>query len=82
MKNSHTAGFQQRKDSIMGFGLVRFGFILDEKQGKQESLNWCKVIMNVADQNALQDWPHNIHKVNFLRGNIIQQWRTAQLSQM
>ena len=51
--------FQQGKDSIMVFGLVWFGFIVDEKWGKQESLNHYGIITNIVDQNALQEQPHN-----------------------
>ena len=29
-------------------------------------LNHYRIITNVADQNALQEQPHNNHKVNFL----------------
>jgi hypothetical protein len=43
-----------------------FGFIFNEKQGKQESLNHYMIITNVADENAIQEQPHNTHKVNFL----------------
>jgi hypothetical protein len=32
------------------FGLVWFGFIFDEKQGKQESLNHYRIISNVVDK--------------------------------
>ena len=62
MRNSHAAVLTRR-----GFNYgVWFGFIVNEKQGKQESLNHFRIISNIADQNALQDQPHNIHKVNFL----------------
>ena len=55
MKNSHTV-VSTRK----GFNYsVWFGFIVDEKRGKQESLNHYRIITNVADQNALQEQPHN-----------------------
>ena len=62
MKNSHAA-VSIRKGLNYG---VWFGFIVNEKRGKQESLNQYRVITNVADQNALQEQPHNIHKVNIL----------------
>ena len=55
--------FQQGKDSIMVFGLV---FIVNEKWDKQKSLNHYRIITKIADQNALQEQPHNNHKVNFL----------------
>jgi hypothetical protein len=56
MKNSHAA-VSTRK----GFNYsVWFGYIVNEKQGKQESLNHYRIITNVADQNALQEEPHNI----------------------
>ena len=62
MKNSHAA-ISTRK----GFNhCVWFGFIVDEKRGKQESLNHYRIITNVADQNALQEQPHNNYKVSFL----------------
>jgi hypothetical protein len=62
MKNSHAA-VSTRKGFNYG---VWFGFIVDEKWGKRESLDHYRVIMNVADQNALQEQPHNTHKVNYL----------------
>ena len=62
MKNSHTA-ISTRKGFNYG---VWFGLIVSEKRGKQESLNHYRIITNVADQNALQEQPHNIHKVNIL----------------
>ena len=62
MKNSHTA-VSTRKGFKYG---VWFGFIVNEKQGKQESLNHHRINTNVADQNALQEQSHNTHKVNFL----------------
>ena len=48
MKNSHTA-VSTRKGFKYG---VWFGFIVNEKQGKQESLNYYRIITNNADQNA------------------------------
>ena len=62
MVNSHTA-VSTRKGFNYGDW---FGFIVNEKQGKQESLNHFRITTNIADQNALQEQPHNIHKVNFL----------------
>ena len=62
MKNSHTA-ISTRKGFNYG---VWFGFIVNEKQGKQESLNHYRIISNVADQNALQELTHNTHTVDFL----------------
>ena len=53
---SHTA-VSRRKGFNYG---VLFDFIVDEKQGKQESLNHFRNITNIADQNALQEQPHNI----------------------
>ena len=41
-------------------------FVVSEKWGKQESLNHYRIFMNVADQEVLQEQPHNIHKVYFL----------------
>ena len=41
-------------------------FVVSEKQGKCKLLNHYRIIMNVADQNALQEWPHIIHKVDFV----------------
>ena len=62
MKNSHTV-VSTRK----GFNYsVWFGFIVDEKRGKQESLNHYRIITNVADQNALQEQLHNPYKVGIL----------------
>jgi hypothetical protein len=40
--------------------------VVNEEQGKQESLNHYRIIMDVANQKALQEWPHNIHKVDYL----------------
>ena len=48
MKNSHAA-VSTRKGFNYG---VWFGFIVNEKQGKQESLNYYRIITNNADQNA------------------------------
>jgi hypothetical protein len=62
MKSSHAA-VTTKKGFKYG---VWFGFIVNEKRGKQESLNHYRIITNVADQNALQEWPHNNHKVNIL----------------
>ena len=31
-----------------------------------ELLNQYRIIMDVADQNAIQERPHNIHKVGFV----------------
>ena len=56
MKNSHVAVSTKK-----GFNYgVWFGFIVNEKRGKQESLNHFRIITNIADQNALQEEPHNI----------------------
>ena len=63
---THTLPFQQEKDSIVVFGLgwvglswVELGWVVvNEKQGKQESLSHYRIIMdmhNVANQKALQD---------------------------
>ena len=41
-------------------------FVVNEKQGKSVSLNHNTIITNVADQNALQEQPHNTHKVGSL----------------
>ena len=60
MVNSHTA-VSTRK------GLNCFvWFVVSEKRGNWELLNHYRIIMNVADQNALQEQPHNTHKVNIL----------------
>ena len=48
MVNSHAA-VSTRKGFNYG---VWFGFIVNEKQGKQESLNYYRIITNNADQNA------------------------------
>ena len=62
MKNSHLAD-STRKGFNYG---VWFGLIVNEKRGKQKSLNWNRIITNVADQNAWQEQPHNNHKVGYL----------------
>ena len=62
MENSHAA-VSPRKGFNYG---VWNGFIENEKRGKQELLNHYTIITNVADQNALQEQPHNNHKVGFL----------------
>ena len=55
MKNSYEV-ISTRKWFNYG---IWFGFIVDEKWGKQESLNHYRIITNIADQNALQEQPHN-----------------------
>jgi hypothetical protein len=62
MKSSH-ADISTRKGFIKG---VWFGFIVDEKRGKKESLNHYRIITNAAYQNASQEWLHNMHKIKFL----------------
>ena len=62
MKNSHPA-VSTRKGFNYG---VWFGFIVNEKRGKQESLNHYRIITNVDHQKDLQEQPHNTHKVHFL----------------
>jgi hypothetical protein len=51
MKNSHAAVSTRKR---FNYG-VWFGLIVNEKLGKQESLNQYRIITNVADQNALQE---------------------------
>ena len=44
-------------------------FVVNEEQGKQESLNQYRIIMDmhdIANQKVFQQWLHNIHKVDFL----------------
>ena len=55
MMNSHAAA-STRKGFNYG---VWFAFIVNEKRGKQESLNHYRIITNIADQNALQEQPHS-----------------------
>ena len=76
MENSHTA-ISTRKGFNQG---VWFGFIVNEKQGKQKSLNHYRIITKIADQNALQEQPHNTHKINFLerQRNAAMKNRSAQ----
>jgi hypothetical protein len=62
MKSSHAAA-TTKKGFNYGFW---FGFIVNEKRGKQESLNHYRIITNVADQNALHEQSYNNYKVNFL----------------
>ena len=62
MMNSHAA-VSARKELNCG-GLV--WFVVNEKHGKQESLNHYRIITNVADQNALQEQLHNPYKVGIL----------------
>jgi hypothetical protein len=64
MENSHTLLFQQGRDSIMMFVLV--WIVFNEGNGKQESLNHYRIIMDVDNQKALQERLYNNHKVNFL----------------
>jgi hypothetical protein len=40
--------------------------VVNEKRGKHELLHHYKMITNVADQNALQEQPHNTHNVGFV----------------
>ena len=51
---AYTQPFQQGKDSIVGLVCCQW------KQGKQELLHPFRIITNIADQNALQEQPHNI----------------------
>ena len=60
MVNSHTA-VSTRK----GFNCLVW-FVVSEKWGKWELLNHYRIIMNVADQNAIQERSHKTHKVNIL----------------
>jgi hypothetical protein len=62
MMNSHTA-VSTRKKLNCG-GLV--WFVVNGIHGQQESLNHYRIITNFAHQYALQEQPHNMHKVNFL----------------
>jgi hypothetical protein len=62
MKSSHAAVSTKKG---FNFG-VWIGFIINEKWGKQKSLNHYRFITNVADQNALHEQPYNNYKVNFL----------------
>ena len=50
MKNSHPVN-STKKGLNCG---VRLGLLLMKKIGKQESLNHYRIIMDVANQNALQ----------------------------
>ena len=62
MKSSHTA-----ISTMKGFNHGSwFGVIVNEKPGKQVSLNSYRIITNIADQNALQEKIHNTHKEHFL----------------
>ena len=61
---THTQPFQQGKGWIVLFCFV--WFVASEKRGKWELLNHYRIIMNIADQNALQERSHNTHKVNIL----------------
>ena len=56
--------FNTERIQLWSLGLV--WFVFNEKQGKQESLNHYRIIMGVADQNALQEQPLNFHKVDHL----------------
>ena len=40
--------------------------VVSEKRGKWELLNHYRIITNVANQNAIQEQPHNTPKVNIL----------------
>ena len=64
MKNSQPA-ISKRKGLNCLVGLTCF--VVIEKLGKQEMLNHYRVIMDVDNQNALQEWPRNSHKVSFLK---------------
>ena len=68
MENSHAA-VSTKKGFNYGvwLGLVWFGLVCCQwKQGKQELLHPFRIITNIADQNALQEQPHNTYKVGFL----------------
>ena len=60
MVNSHVAVSTRKRLNCFVW------FVVSEKRGKQEILHHYRIIMNVADQNALQEQPHNTHKVNIL----------------
>ena len=61
---THMLPFQQGKDLIVVFGLV--WFLVNEEQGKHESLRHYRIIMDIANQKALQELPHNMPKVVWL----------------
>ena len=78
MKNSHTVVSTRN-----GFNYgVWFGFIVDEKRGKQESLNHYRIITNVADQNALQECPLNTQQCRFSGEAILAATSNTQLHQI
>jgi hypothetical protein len=60
MKNSHVAISTRKAFNCLVW------FVVSEKQGNQELLNHYMIITNIADQNALQEQPHNTHKVGFV----------------
>jgi hypothetical protein len=72
---THMHLFQQGRDSIVWLNCCQW------KQGKQESLNHYRIITNIADQKAYRSGHTTSIRQVFWRGNVMQQWRTAQLSQ-
>ena len=59
---THTCSFNKEVTPLWCLGWL----VLNEKQGKQESLNHYRIIMNVPHQKVLQEQQPNIHKVGFV----------------
>ena len=76
MENSHTAA-ATKKGLTCGVW-----FVVNEKGGKQESLNHYRINMDVADQKALQERPHNTHNIDFLEKQFNAAMKTSQLHQI
>jgi hypothetical protein len=51
------------------FGLV--WFVVNEKRGKQDSLNHNRMTMDISSQKALQEWLHTIHNLDSLEKQCI-----------
>ena len=77
---THTLPSQQEKDSIVVFGLG--WFVVNEKQGKQESLNHYRSIMDVTHKKALQECPLNTQQCRFSGKAILAATSNTQLHQI
>jgi hypothetical protein len=55
--------YQQGRDSIVVFGLV--WFVVNKEQDKHKFLTHYRIILDIANQKALQECPHNIQQDGF-----------------
>ena len=59
-----------------------FGFVVSEKRGKQVSLIHYRIIMDVGNQKALQEWPLNTQQCRFSGEAILAATSNTQLHQI